>query len=406
MARRRSRLTASASCVFSRFERGTWSVYLMPVDGGLEELLLGDGLDRLPAWFPDGERLAFTSFRGGAPNVWEYHLRSQEWRPRTSGGTGAHYTPVVSSTGAIAYSEFDHQVDIYWAPISGADSAHRQLTSYSGNNFGARVSKDGNYIAYWGDRSGNGEVYVLDRRSNQHRNLTDHPANDRLPDWSPDASEIVFMSNRGGAVQLWVADVQSGVTRLLVDHELPWSQHMGDTQAGPRWSPEGSTIAYLAPVRGEGQAIWLVDPDGSNRRLSTVRDAFSFGWYKDGERIMYTRRAPDGSGLVELRAAHLRSGDDVLLRTGSLSEVAVSPDGSAVTLIESVSHFTMDLLLQRLSPTRGADELPTADGEPRQITFGNGEWHVHNGGWEWDGSGIVYSRDRDFGDLFVIESSR
>ncbi len=392
--------------VFARLENGIWSIWLLPADGGEAQLALGEGLDFLPAWFPDNERLAVTSFRGGAPNIWEVDLRSGDWRQLTSGGTGWHYSPVVASNGAISYNEFDHQVDVYWASLEQPNEEHQQLTSFTNNNFAPRVSKDGNYVVYWSDRTGNDELYVLDRTSNQHRNLTDNPSNDRLGDWSPDGNAIVFMSNRGGAVQLWVVNTQTGVARLLTDHQLPWSFHHGDTQAGPRWAPDGTTIAYLAPVPGEGHALWLIDPDGGNRRTSAVRDAFSFDWYKDGQRVVYTRRAPDGSGLVELRAAHLGSGDDVLLRTGSLSEVAVSRDGSAVTFIESISHFTMDLLMQRLNPTQAPGELPTTNGEPRQITFGNGEWHVHNGGWAWDGSGVVYSRDRDFGDIFVIEPNR
>jgi Tol biopolymer transport system component/tRNA A-37 threonylcarbamoyl transferase component Bud32 len=392
--------------VFTRFENGVNSIMLLRAEGGEPEIALGEGLDWLPAWFPDNERLALTSFRGGAPNIWEVDLRSGVWRQLTSGGTGAHFTPAVASNGAIAYNEFDHQVDIYWAPVGDPTEQHRQLTSFTNNNAAPRVSQDGRYIVYWADRTGNEELYVLDRTSNQHRNLTDNPANDRLGDWSPDGIQIVFMSNRGGAVQLWVVNTQTGVTRLLTDHQLPWSTHSGDTQAGPRWAPDGTAIAYLAPVEGEGHAMWLVDPDGGNRRTTTIRDAFSFDWYKDGQRVIYTRRAPDGSGLVELRAAHLGSGEDVLLRAGTLSEVSVSRDGSALTFIESVSHFTMDLLMQRLNQTQAPDELPSTDGEPRQITFGNGEWHVHNGGWAWDGSGVVYSRDRDFGDLFVIEPNR
>jgi len=392
--------------VFARFENGVYSIWLLPADGGEPELVLGEGRDWLPAWFPDNERLAVTSVRGGAPNIWEFTLRSGAWRPLTSGGTGMHFTPVVSSNGEIAYNEFDHQVDIYWAPVGGPAEEHQQLTSFTNDNAAPRMSQDGNYIVYWANRTGNEELYVLDRTSNQHRNLTENPGNDRLGDWAPDGNEIVFMSNRGGMVQLWVVNTQTGVTRMLTDHQLPWSTHSGDTQAGPRWAPDGTAIAYRAPVEGEGHAIWLIDPDGGDRRITTVRDAFSFDWYKDGQRVIYTRRAPDGSGLVELRAAHMGSGVDVLLRTGSLSEVAVSRDGSALTFIESVSHFTMDLLMQRLTPTQGPDELPTTDGEPRQITFGNGEWHVHNGGWAWDGSGVVYSRDRDFGDLFVIEPNR
>ena len=66
----------------------------------------------------------------------------------------------------------------------------------------------------------------------------------------------------------------------------------------------------------------------------------------------------------------------------------------------------MELQLLRLALPAAPSELPTAVGEPRQITFGNGEWHVHGGGWAWDGSAVVYSRDADRGDIYVIEPQR
>jgi Tol biopolymer transport system component len=370
-------------------------------------LLGGDQWDWLPSWFPDEEKLVVSSLRSGTFNIWELDVATLEHRQRTSGGAGFRWAPAVGPTGSIAYGYYDHQVDLHWIPIDAPDQDER-ITFLTGENFGPRLSPDGNHILWM--RGPPYDLWLQDRTTGQSSRLTTDPVDrpgtaDRMGDWSPDGDEIVFMSDRGGAVQLWIVDVATGITRLLSDHELPWSTHSGDTQAGPRWAPDGSVIGYLAPGQ-DGNAIWLIEPDGSNRRESTVRDAFSFGWYKDGQRVVYTRRAPDGSGQVELRAAHLGTGEDVLLFAGALSEVSVSPDGSALTYISSVSHFTMELQLQRLAPTSEPNQLPSTDGEPQQITFGNGESHVHGGGWAWDGSGLVYSRDRDYGDIYVIEPNR
>ena len=64
----------------------------------------------------------------------------------------------------------------------------------------------------------------------------------------------------------------------------------------------------------------------------------------------------------------------------------------------------MDLYVLRLTPTSKPDQLPRPEGEPQRITFGKGEWHAHAGGWSPDGRSVVYSRDRDFGDIYIIES--
>ncbi len=390
--------------VYSRHARGVNVLWLLPVEGGEASMLLeGEPINGMPAWFPDNRRLAFASVRGGAANIWELDVETRDLRQLTFGG-GIDWAPTVASNGAIAYLQFGHQIDLYWIPLDQPGAEHERLTTYTGDNFGARVSPHGNEVVYYSNRSGNYDLWLVDPSTGQHRQLTTDPANDRLSDWSADGEEIVFMSDRDGAVRLWVVQTETGVTRQLTDHELPWSNHSAEGQGGPRWSPDGSVIGYLAPE--EGNALWLVNPDGTNRRPSLVRGALSFGWYRDGQRVIYTRRDPAGSGLVELRAAHLETGEDNLLRAGSIAEVAVSPDGSALTFIEAVSHMTMELYLLRLAAPAAPSQLPTALGEPQQITFGEGVWHVHSGGWAPDGSAVVYSRDRDEGDIYVIEPQR
>jgi Tol biopolymer transport system component/predicted Ser/Thr protein kinase len=393
-----------ASIVFVRHLAGVNTLSLLPAEDGKISAIAEVGpINAMPAWFPDSRRLAFTSVQGGAPNIWEMDLESGEQRQLTFGG-GIDWCPVVARDGSIAYVQFGHQIDIYWSPLDAPEAEAQRLTTFTGGNFGARVSPEGDLVLYNSNRAGNFDLWLLDRVTGQHRPLTQGPANDRLSDWSADGQEVVFMSDRGGMAGLWVVGLESGAIRQLTDHALPWSNHSAEGQGGPRWAPDGSVIGYLAPE--EDNAIWLIDPDGENRRASTVHGALSFGWYRDGQRAVYTRRATDGSGLVELRVADLESGEDRLLRTGAIAEVAVARDGSALSFIEAVSHFTMELYVLRLAPPSAPGGLPTADGEPQQVTFGNGQWHVHSGGWAPDGSAVVYSRDADEGNILVIETEK
>ncbi|MCH7476187.1 MAG: serine/threonine-protein kinase, partial [Gemmatimonadetes bacterium] len=242
--------------IFQRIQAGVPTVWLLPTEGGEPSMLLGDGMDLFPSWFPGDEKLVATSFRGGAPNIWEFDLATLEPRQLTSGGSGFHQTPAVGPDGTIAYSEFDHQVDLHWIPIDAPDQDER-ITFLTGENFGPRLSPDGNHIVWM--RGPPYDLWLHDRTTGQSHQLTTDPAADRMADWSPDGDEIVFLSDRGGAVRLWIVDVATGIPRQLSDHELPWSTHVGDTQAGPRWAPDGSVIGYLAPGQ-DGNAIWLVEP--------------------------------------------------------------------------------------------------------------------------------------------------
>jgi hypothetical protein len=83
----------------------------------------------------------------------------------------------------------------------------------------------------------------------------------------------------------------------------------------------------------------------------------------------------------------------------------VSRDGTAVAYCRAASHLTMQLYYLKLRPPSpdGSHGLPTPEGQPVQLTEGYGEYHVHNGGWSPDARQIVYTRDVDAGDLYVIE---
>jgi len=55
-----------------------------------------------------------------------------------------------------------------------------------------------------------------------------------------------------------------------------------------------------------------------------------------------------------------------------------------------------------LMPAENYGYQPT----PRQMTFGQGKWHVHGGAWSLDSRWIVYTRDFDRGNLNVIDNYR
>jgi len=385
------------------FDRGG-SVYVVPANGGEPSVLVEDAYGA--AWKPNSNGVVFTSDRGGAPNLWEMDFATGKVRQLTSGG-GADLAAAVARDGSVAYSEFSHDVNVYWTSVADLATEPRQLTSFSGESFGPRISLDGSQVLYYSNRSGNYEVWALDLKTGNPRNLTEYPTNpaDRLADWSPDGKEIVFMSDRGGSVELWIAKTDTLATRRLTGQNLPIASHTAEAEGGPRWAPDGKLIAYLAPANGTS-AIWVVDPQGGEPRVTSIRNATSFGWYKDSRRMLYIRQSSDGSGLQELVATDISTGDWTVLLKRAIAELAVAADGGAVSFLDAVSHFSMDLWALRLKPTTQPGQLPVADGQPKQITFGKGAWHVHAGGWAKDASAVVYSRDRDRGNIQVIERAK
>jgi Tol biopolymer transport system component len=379
---------------FWRTEDGRGSLWLLPAEGGEPHPLLRDEHDhRRPSWSVDGQRIVFSSNRAGLPGLWEVEVASGRLRqliPNTPTRTA-----VVGSQGKLAYGALSHEVDLYWREV--ATGTERQLTSNTGENEEARVSPDGHKVAYRSNRTGNHEVWLLDLATGEEMALTDHPASDRFPDWSPDGREILFVSGRGGSSQIWAMSPEGGALRRVSEQTISVHRREGS----PRWSPDGASIGYLAPT-DRGMALWVMDKDGTNAR-PVLFDVLHFEWYLDSRRVVYSRMGENGR---ELRAASLDSAEEVLLLSAPHLEHRVSPDGRAVTYGHGASHINQQLMLLRLAPADPTDGLPRPQGEPVPLTEGGGLWHTHSGGWSPDGEDIVYTRDTDRNDIYIVENYR
>jgi Tol biopolymer transport system component/tRNA A-37 threonylcarbamoyl transferase component Bud32 len=382
------------SIVFSRARQGISQLWLVSPAGGDERVLLADeGITyEEPCFLPDDQHVVFRSDRGGNDNIWAVHIESGELTRLTFGG-GKDQFPTVAPDGVISMTQFNHQTDLTELVVATGDL--RRLTKWTQDNFGGRYSPDDTRIAYHSTRAGNAEIMILDLETGREVNLSDDPAMDILPAWSPDGREIAFISNRKGATHLRVADAESGQSRRLSDREIPIPSVVWGVSLNLRWTPDGDAIGYVDLGPG-GPALWLVDREGGEaRRLRG--DVLRFDWFRDRHRIVYSTQAEDG---MELRAADLRNGKDVLLHAGPHTEMILRTDGTAVAMVKSASHFDQHLFLLPLRLDE--DGLPRAAGEPERLTDGEGRWHVHNGGFSSGGERIVFTRDEDDADIFLL----
>jgi Tol biopolymer transport system component/predicted Ser/Thr protein kinase len=391
--------------VFSR-DGNLWLL----IPGGDPQALLEDEPveGRLPTWMPDGERILFQSNRSGSSDLWEIDAVSGSLRQITmSPNNGIDLA--VSRDGRIAYAQFSHEQDLYL--VSLEEGSHERLTSHTGWNQDARISPDGTRIAYVSLRTGDWEIWIIDRATGNETQLASHPATDVSPTWSPDGKQVAFVSDRDGKQTVWVVNADgSGGPRLLTE-EAPearsgaasptWTRPSGASNL--RWSPDGAAIGFVAPSE-RGPALYELDLETGSVTLKIYNIAM-FDWYLDRERVIYTPIPDNGEGRMEMRVANLRTGKEKLLLEGPHTMASVTRDGLAVAFCRAATHNALQLYYLKLRPPApdSADGLPTPEGQPVQLTDGYGDYHVHNGGWSPDGREIVYTRDLDAGDIYVIE---
>jgi Tol biopolymer transport system component len=95
----------------------------------------------------------------------------------------------------------------------------------------------------------------------------------------------------------------------------------------PRWSPDGSTIAFASDRRYDG-GIFVIHADGSGERQLTKDGGWPV-WWPDGSQIGYIAVGANGNG--EIRTVSLRDGTARRLESVRLATLnhpfALFPDG-------------------------------------------------------------------------------
>ena len=109
------------------------------------------------------------------------------------------------------------------------------------------------------------------------------------PQISPDGSQVVFtrswvdkMADRFES-QVRIMDADGGRQRVLLEG------------SSPRWSPDGTRIAYIAPGKPSGSQIFVrwMDAEGSTSPITHEIEAPSnIRWSPDGEHIYFQRFVP------------------------------------------------------------------------------------------------------------------
>lgn len=170
---------------------------VMNRDGSQAFELRGDQLDydckdaTLPAWSPDGTRLALYS-------------------PRRNDHSPIH---IVAADGTQDYEiPLDNSPPPWNFPV-----------------FTLSWSPDGNRIAFMSNRTGNWEIWAMNSDGSGQVNLTNHTAEDAQPSWSPDGKKIAFSSYRDGHWEIYVMNADgSNQTRLT---------HTEGNAVLPVWAP-------------------------------------------------------------------------------------------------------------------------------------------------------------------------
>jgi TolB protein len=151
-------------------------------------------------------------------------------------------------------------------------------------------------IIYGSSKSGNMEIYMVEKNGeNEHRLTVSPPAINTAPNWSPNGYKIAFVSDRTGSPQIYVMDkTGTGVQRITFG---------GSYHDSPTWSPDGTKIAYTAQRNGRN-IIAVNSVHGDDEELITVQMSGTQeypSWSPDGSHIIFTLKQGGKSNISAIR---------------------------------------------------------------------------------------------------------
>lgn len=294
------------------------------------QLTSGVGFDGFLTFSPDGTRMAFSSDRSGALEIYVQ-------------GVSSGSTPVaVTSNGR-------HNVQPVWSP-------------------------DGQFIAYH-EMAGNG-IWVVPSTGGTARRVADFGAN---PVWSPDGTKLAFQSLplteitpllRPGALStVWIADISG--------RERPTAVTVAGAPAGPHLAPawllDSKHLLFAvpsSPATGGGTSLWRVNIDQRVPAEVIAFKTFSadFALAPDGRGLYFIERGKDTVWWLPLtRDAHSAgAARPTGLPTGGpmIAHLRISADGHRLswTVLDSTIHVWATEVNSRTGDVSGASR-PLTEGK-------------------------------------------
>ena len=327
--------------------------------------------------------------------------------------------------------------DIWSAPAEGGIA--RLLVAHPANESKPLFSPDGRYLAFSSNRTGNGDIYILEIASGSIRRLTFDDVAEQLDAWSRDGKWIYFSSSSrdiagmndvyrvaatGGTPMQVSADRYTSEFEAApladgsiifaargnsagqwwrrghshLDESELW-QKTGDaytqlTQRGakqmwPMVSPDGSKIFFMSDRSGQ-QNIWMMPRGGQAKQVTNFTDGRVL-WPTisyDGQEIVFERNfhiwkmKTDGGGAKEvsitLRGAASSPMIERVALGSQIRELSLSPDGKKVAVAARGEIFAA-------SAKDGGDAV-------RVTTTPAAESYVT---WSADSKRLVYSSERN-----------
>ena len=242
-----------------------------------------------------------------------------------------------------------------------------------------QIASDGEHIAYvrrsndiMTDRT-RSNIWLLRADGSDHRPLLSGTANYSSPRWSPDGTRLAYLSNEERGSQLYVRWMDTGQTALLTNIQ--------NSASNISWSPDGQIIAFNMNVEFDSKPFSVSMPDKPE----------GADWSPAFKYVTETRYQADGSGILEPAYSHVfvvpaEGGTPRQLTQGNFnhrSQLSWTPDSEEILFSANRNEnwalqsreadlFAVNLAgeLRQITSEPGVETAPQVSPDGRLIAYG------------------------------------
>ena len=201
--------------IFASERVGWWKIWLLDIQKNeFKQLTNSNRAEYSPSWSPDGSQIVFVSSHNGNSNIYTMDKAGLNMKNIT-GNSQSNAMPFWAKDNFIYYSL--KVGETYQIMKMLPDGSNKETVSTGkGDKLMPQLSNDCKTILYYGNVSGNNEIYTMDLKTSKTVRLTTHDLMNIRPRWSPDDKKIVFeRGNKKGNQHIYIMDANGQNVKQL-----------------------------------------------------------------------------------------------------------------------------------------------------------------------------------------------